>query len=311
MSNQTEPQITATDLPLTLYLNQRLTFDLLAILEGGFSNFATVQTTSSGETTTELSGGAQLGVSNIFAFLNVKLGGHGSRRAEQQLTENTTENIVHTPASLFARLRQELKDRDLVHYVSPSHNLNAVHPSDFVEFEATLRKSPLTEMLSAFSGLLPLIELAEEEPAPTTSQTSRNRNERTGKSQRKQNEVSVLQKKIGLFQSAVTVNGSQDFIAEMGSMRVVLTTEQEYFIDPSMNDTIDGMFRVFGKVTRVIPDDSDEINLLRKTALGKFGNIVKELGPVMASMQGLGFGGSLETEIRGPTMQIFPIAIFS
>ena len=101
MSNQVEPRIIATDLPMTLYLNQRLTFDLLATLEGGFSNFTTVQTTSSGETATELSGGAQLGISNVFAFLGMQLGGHGSRQAGQKLSESTTENIVHTPVSLL------------------------------------------------------------------------------------------------------------------------------------------------------------------------------------------------------------------
>ena len=90
-----------------------------------------------------------------------------------------------------------------------------------------------------------------------------------------------------------------------------MTTEPEYFIDPSMNDTIDGTFRVFGKTTRIIRDDTEGISLLRKTALGKFGAVVGELGSAMASMQSSGFAGPVETEIRGPAMQVIPIAIFS
>ena len=161
MSNQVEPQIIATDLPITLYLNQRLTFDLLAILQGGFSRFATVQTTSSGGTTTKASGEAQLGTSNVFAFLGVKLTGQGSRQAEDKQSENTTQDIVHTPASLFARLRKELQDRKLVRCVSPTTNLDEVRPSDFVEFEATLRRSPLIDILNSFSELVPLMKLAD------------------------------------------------------------------------------------------------------------------------------------------------------
>ena len=42
-----QPELVAADLPMTLYLNQRWTFDLLAALQGGFTNFTTVQTTSS------------------------------------------------------------------------------------------------------------------------------------------------------------------------------------------------------------------------------------------------------------------------
>ena len=78
-----------------------------------------------------------------------------------------------------------------------------------------------------------------------------------------------------------------------------------------MNDTIDGTFRVFGKATRVISDDNEKISLLRRTALGKFGNFAKELAPMMEGMQESGFSGPIETEISGPTMQVIPIAIFS
>ena len=86
--------------------------------------------------------------------------------------------------------------------------------------------------------------------------------------------IKPQKKQIELIRSAVTAEGSQDFIAEMDCLRVVLTTEQDYFIDPSMNDIIDGTFRVFGKTTRVVSDNAEKISLLRKTALGKFGSIV-------------------------------------
>ena len=73
MSTQESSDFVSTDLPLTLYLNQRQVFDLLAVLRGGFSRFSTVHTTSSGETTTSINGKAQLGVSNVFALLGVNL----------------------------------------------------------------------------------------------------------------------------------------------------------------------------------------------------------------------------------------------
>ncbi len=311
MSDQNRSDLDATDLPITLYLNQRLTFDLLAVLQGGFSSFSTVQTTSSGETTTNVNGKAQLGASNVFALLGVNLSAQGSRQAGEKKSESTTEEIVHTPTSLFARLRKDLQERKLVRCLSPSLTLEDVRPGDFVEFEATLRRSPLIDILYTFSELMPLMNLANSGSSEITSQGRRDRNTKSRKVPNKQNENSALKEQIDLIKSAVTAGGSQDFIAEMDYLRVVLTTEQDYFIDPSMNDIIDGTFRVFGKATRVISDDTESISLLRKTALGKFGTIVEALGPAMASIQDIGFSGSVETKIPGPSMQVIPIAIFS
>ena len=310
MPNETEPKLVATDLPITLYLNQRLTFDLLAVLQGGFTRLATVQTTSSGGTSTKASGEAQLGASNVFAFLGVKLRGEGSREAEERQSESTTQDFVHTPASLFAQLRRELQERELVRYVSPSSDLSEIRPSDFVEFEATLRPSPLIEILDSIAQLMPLVKLANT-GTQTGGQGGQRGKGKHGKGRPRQDEYSAVTNQIDLLRNAATADGSQDLVAELGSMRVVLTTDQDYFIDPSMNDSIDGTFRIFGKVTRVISDDNERISLLRKTALGKFGAISEGIAPMMGEMEESGFSGPVETEISGPTMQVIPIAIFS
>ena len=97
MTNKEESQLVVTDLPIALYLNQQVTFDILAALEDGFSRFSTVQTTSSGEKSTEVSGEAQVGA-NLTLF-GMKFGGRGSRQTGQAQSESTTEEIIHTPAS--------------------------------------------------------------------------------------------------------------------------------------------------------------------------------------------------------------------
>ncbi len=310
MSDGDKSQLVATDLPFTLYLNQRLTFDVLASLEDGFSSFSTVQTTSSGGTSTDVSGGAQLGLGNVFALLDVKLGGHGSRQEDKGQSETTTGDIVHTPASLFARLRKDLHSRQLVHELSPPIDFLKIQPGIFVEFEATLQRSPVVEMLTALSQLAPLIQMSETTAGQATSRGSQGQ-VRKGKQRRQEKDTAQdTETQINKILRAVTAEGSEDMIAEVGKMRLVLTTERRYFIDPSMNDIIDGTFRVFGKATRIIVDDSDGISLLRKTALGKFGRVVTELGMAMAKAQDSGFRGSLESQIDGPTMQVYPIAIF-
>lgn len=311
MSSQENSDLMATDLPITLYLNQRLTFDLLAVLRGGFSSFSTVQTSSSGEIATDRHAKAELGVSNVFALLGISLGAQGSRKEGKIESQDTMEEIVHTPASLFAQLRKELQDRNLVKVVSPTSEISAIHPSEFVEFEATLRRNPLIDLLDAFSTLMPLI--SQIEPA-TSQQTGRDRGGQQGRNRRapnKQKEYATVSKQIDAIKSLVSSEGSQDFIAEMSNLSVVLTTEQDYFVDPSMNDIIDGTFRVFGKATRVIVEPAESISLFRRTAAGKFGAVEQALRAAVEGMETSGFGGSIVTEIRGPTMQVVPIAIFS
>ena len=120
-------------------------------------------------------------------------------------------------------------------------------------------------------------------------------------------------KQIETLLDAVTAEGSEDLIAECGPNRFVLTAETTYFVDPTMNDVIDGTFRIFGKVTRVVPVGADEgISLLRKSAIGNIGGVGDQLGSAFASLSDAGFTGqAVETEIPPPTLQIIPIAIFA
>jgi hypothetical protein len=320
MADDDKPLLASRDVPAVLYLNQRLTFDLLASLEDGFSHFTTVQSSSSAKSTSEISGEGQLGVSNIFAFLGISFGARTARRGEDTGGETSTAEIVHTPASLFARLRQALKERGVVKVLSDSLDQSIVNPGDFVEFEATLHRSPFVDVLRSISNLLPMFEGLDGGHSMSQSTSPGNANRRrqsTQRSQQSQSEMSETRKwkqQVETVLRAVTAEGSEDFIAQTGnSQRFVLTAESGYFVDPTMNDVIDDTFCVFGKVTRVISRDSgDSVNLLRKTAIGKMGTVVEKMAEALEGLTGAGFEvGPIETEVKGPTMQIIPIAIFA
>ncbi len=304
--------ILAADLPITLYLNKRVTFDLLASLQKGFSRFATVQTTSTEAAIRDGSAGGQLGTGNMLGFFSIQLGARRSYQQGQAATENVTEEIVHTPVSLFAGLRSELRSRGLVFDVAHPDDLNRIVPGSFVEFEAALRRSPMVVLLSAVSELLPLIELGKSDSGKQSSKASSKSNRTSGHQAGKQQNPTDTTKIISLLASMVSTDGSQDLIAELkDDMRFVLTVEDEYFNDPSLNDTIDGTFRVLGKVTQVVQDEHTQISLLRKTPLGRFGVVVDQLAGSMDGFSEMGFSGPIEIAIAGPTMQVIPIAIFA
>lgn len=120
-------------------------------------------------------------------------------------------------------------------------------------------------------------------------------------------------KQLDTFLNAVTVDGSEDLIAQCGANRFVLTAETTYFVDPTLNDVIDGTFRIFGKVTRVVPAGEDDgISLLRRSPMGDIGGFSEQLESSFSSLPDSGFTGEkVETEIPAPTLQMIPIGIFA
>ncbi|WP_348980999.1 hypothetical protein, partial [Dehalobacter sp. TeCB1] len=101
-------------LAIPIYLNQRIVFDLLAIVEGGFSQLQTIKKAESDEkgSNSEISG--EVGTKNVFAFLNLGLKAGLNQKDTQSMQKHVQEDRVFTPASLFSRLRDNLIERKLL-----------------------------------------------------------------------------------------------------------------------------------------------------------------------------------------------------
>ena len=97
-------------------------------------------------------------------------------------------------------------------------------------------------------------------------------------------------------------------------VNVVLSAKIDYFSDRNATEIIDGETRVLGKVVRVVRmDSSDSINLLRKTSLARFdSSILNQFKGDFVGMEkhGMKFP-EIVTEIKGPALQVIPIAIFT
>ena len=94
----------------------------------------------------------------------------------------------------------------------------------------------------------------------------------------------------------------------------VVTLETEYLNDPLMSDLADGKFHVVGKVIRSFEDKNESISLIRKTALSKMPESVREqfFGALSALGTDKGFDiPALRWNISGPAIQIIPIAIYA
>ena len=289
--------IVATDIPIIVYLNQRLAFDALATLEDGFSHFSSVQTTSSGTLSAERSGEAGIGLSNVFALLGVSFGVRGTQEHGEAESESSTQQIVHTPASLFARLRSDLMSRGIVQTDLNTSDLDRIRPGCFIEFETTLSRNSVLDTLTAFVQLFPLMEgISGKE----TNRPRKRGKQNTSRDSESQNNEQILGQAKSLL-TAVTAEGSQDLVGSVSGVSIVLATEEKYFNDPTMNDVIDGTFRVFGKVIRVIPEGSDEnISLLRRAPIGRLGDLVTVMGKSLEQLGQVVSSEKASVEIQGP-----------
>lgn len=92
-------------------LNQQIVFDLLAILEDGFSRFRAVKSQSVDSESKTSDVGGSISASNLFSLLGVSLSGKLGKTLKTDQKQEYTEERVHTPTSLFSKLKAALQEQ--------------------------------------------------------------------------------------------------------------------------------------------------------------------------------------------------------
>lgn len=299
-----------TDLSIPIYLNQQVVFDLLAVLDDGFSRLSTIKTSASESETNKYGIGASIGVSNVFALLGVSFSGERGKEKGSQDQIEISQEKVHTPTSLFAKLRLKLQELKLLRGIDSSESLGELASGEFVEFRALLRKNPLVETIESFKQLMEMAILFQGENASVQKGGQ-------PKGKQSQNPNAALMKQMDVMLAALNQSNSIELIGELldaPEVRAVLTARPDFFSQGSTAEIIDGEFRILGKVTRVVASDSGEtIDLLRKTTFGRIDRrLFDELSQALVGMETVGLrSAELVTEIQGPALLVIPIAIFT
>jgi hypothetical protein len=277
------------------------------MLQGGI---ATVTRVSEAQRDTdkasgEVSGG--FGLSQAFAsLLKVNLAGKVAGEMEGSVERTSASDRVHTPASLFYTLRNLLIERGVLQQEVRDATSR---PGDFLEFTASLRRNPLIEGLESVVEIIDLVWVFTGEPAKPKAHGGKHQQEN-------QPDLAKIRAQLQSLSESLKSGGTHDLVATLSGtgVKAVLTVEEQYMNDPSMSDLVDGTFRVVGKVVRSVTVNEDSISLLRKTAMSRvpadmrdaliaaFGTLTSQHGFTMPAM---------EVEIKGPVMQVLPLAIFS
>lgn len=289
-------------LTLPIYLNQKYVFDLLAIIENGFSQVETIKTGQIKSDNEKDNFKGEIGLSNVFAFLKFGFSGDISTDKSSTNNEEVSKEKIHTPNSLFSKLRSYLYDKNSIR----TSNFLMSNSGDFVEIKLSLRKNPLIDTLDSFSSLMKTAMLFDN----NTTQHNKSPQKHS------QNPNQKILEQIESFSNQLKVEGSLDLIGTSTNgenFKVVLTLDKSFLGDISLSDIADGHFSVLGKITRVIQEESDEsVNLLRKTGLSKLSiNLLNQMFSGFSQLEEYGIQNQdIETEIYPPVIQLIPIAIF-
>ena len=136
------------DLIIPVYLNQRIVFDLVAMLKGGIATVTMVTegTRDASSVSGEVTG--SFGLSQAFASLfKVSLSAKASGGIEESSDRSQSEERIHTPASLLYYLRNLLSEKNLLRQ---DEQKMSPHPGDFIEFSAVLSRNPIIEAMDSF-----------------------------------------------------------------------------------------------------------------------------------------------------------------
>lgn len=286
-----------------VYLNQKLVFDLLAMLQGGISTVTTITESSSNNNVDGEKVSVGFGLSEAFStLLKIDLSGSKEKTIESEETNTSSQERVHTPASLFFQLRNLLLEKGYLKEVEE----DLPKAGDFVEFEGFLKRNPIVETIDSLAEMLDMADAFSNKP-----QSKKGNNNSS-----QQSEYKKIKQQMVHFSDALKAGSTIDLSSTNlnGRFTAVVTVETGFLNDPLMSDLVDGQFKVIGKVIRSVQDSSESINLLRKTALSKMPSDV--MLQAMAQLSSLGsekgFGiPELKMEVDGPAIQVLPIAIYA
>lgn len=284
-------------LPITTYLNQKIVFDLLAVIEDGFAQVTNlnISTTKGTSTIGNTEGEGGFGLYGVKTKIKAAFGMEKNSKDEK----NSNEERVHTPTSLLSKLISYLDQNGFIRDLFNKEDLESLQTGSFVRFDSKLEKNPLVSVLDSIEQIGVLAMSFQENK----------------KGQKKNNDQDVLNQ-VKRMKNSLTENQMTDLICTINpteNLRAVLPVYLEYFVHNNMNEIIDGNYTVIGKVVKVVKDSEDNINLFRNTGFKLFKQ--KSLDVLFRTMnvganEQLDFP-DIQTKVSAPSLLVIPIAVYS
>ena len=292
----------ADQLMVPVYINEKIVLDMLAIIEDGFSTVSQVSYNEHKENSNvqKLESGVSTSANILSKLLKMDLKGEVSHSGNSGENTSVAKEKVHTNVSLLSRFRTFLVNEKILKSGFDTANIKI---GDFIEVEGELQKNPLINYLDIFLDLFRMVDIFTEKPQlGSKTQT---------KAQKQQENEIVTQ--IKSFADELKHSGTIDFILSDDVGTVVLSAQEQYLSNDNISEILGGHFKVLGKVIAICKDETENVDLLRKTTLSIFP--IDQITEIFSGFQNSGIKQfnlpELKTQIPGPAVIVIPVAIYA
>ena len=292
----------ADQLMVPVYINEKIVLDMLAIIEDGFSTVSQVSYNEHKENSNvqKLESGVSTSANILSKLLKIDLKGEVSHSGNSGENTSVANEKVHTNVSLLSRFRTFLVNEKILKSGFDTANIKI---GDFIEVEGELQKNPLINYLDIFLDLFRMVDIFTEKPQlGSKTQT---------KAQKQQENEIVTQ--IKSFADELKHSGTIDFILSDDVGTVVLSAQEQYLSNDNISEILGGHFKVLGKVIAICKDETENVDLLRKTTLSIFP--IDQITEIFSGFQNSGIKQfnlpELKTQIPGPAVIVIPVAIYA
>ena len=292
----------ADQLMVPVYINEKIVLDMLAIIEDGFSTVSQVSYNEHKENSNvqKLESGVSTSANILSKLLKIDLKGEVSHSGNSGENTSVAKEKVHTNVSLLSRFRTFLVNEKILKSGFDTANIKI---GDFIEVEGELQKNPLINYLDIFLDLFRMVDIFTEKPQlGSKTQT---------KAQKQQENEIVTQ--IKSFADELKHSGTIDFILSDDVGTVVLSAQEQYLSNDNISEILCGHFKVLGKVIAICKDETENVDLLRKTTLSIFP--IDQITEIFSGFQNSGIKQfnlpELKTQIPGPAVIVIPVAIYA
>lgn len=291
-----EHDIKSDRLIIPVYINEKIVLDMLAIIEDGFSMVSQINYTEHTENNSVQKADAEISTSTtlLSKLLKIDVSGGLSHEGNRGQNENIIKEKVHTNVSLLSKFRSFLVEQKIL---KSDLDFSKMQVGDFIEVEGELQKNPIINYMDSFIDLFRMVDIFTEQP-------------QTKKSKPREDET-VTQ--IKSFAEELKHSGTIDFILSDEKGTTVLSVQEQYLANDNISEIIGGHFKVLGKVISICKEDTENIDLLRKTSL----TILQEdllndmfSGFKTEDMKQFNLP-ELKTKIISPAVIVIPFAIYA
>ena len=283
------------DLIIPIYLNQRIIYDTLAIINDGFTELYNVSDITNNEREHGGTLSGDIGNDNKFSFVKANIDVKLNDNIKSSVNTSNQYKKVHTAASLFSNVYTYIKENDKLIKLINEEDISKVQCGNFVEFMSTISINTLEETLNTARKVLALGQLFSKFDKGS-----------------KNNELNNFTKSLDELINFLDLSnqGIKYGVCNIDNKEIVVKIDKEYLINKDFHQINNGKFRIVGKVFEVI-EDNEIVNLNRESALGMINppyliqlkKSIESLGNPMFKFN------DIKDEVRGKSLIIMPIMI--